>query len=131
MRKLIALCFLIGSSAFANTNGYDLKMDLAINGKHISSPRVITKAGETASITQESNGQKIFVDVVATEQSKDNKQAILMNFAVGTISATGEKNVLFTPEVATLENEKAEIDLGDRQEPEKVSLSVIAVRKSL
>lgn len=39
----IVLAF-VGSSAFASTNGYDLKMDLSLNGKHVSSPRVIVKA---------------------------------------------------------------------------------------
>lgn len=43
---------IIGSSAFASNNGYDLKMDLSMNGKHVSSPRIIVKAGKIVSKPQ-------------------------------------------------------------------------------
>jgi hypothetical protein len=45
-------------------------MDLSLNGKHVSSPQVVTKEGETTTVIQESNGQKIFMEVVATENPK-------------------------------------------------------------
>jgi hypothetical protein len=132
MGKITTLiCILVGSSAFASTNGYDLKMELSMNGKHVSSPRVITKEGETASITQDSNGEKIFMDVIATEKPTDNKQAILMKFVVGTISATGEKKIVSTPQIIALENQKAEIKVGNQPGKEDLALSVIATRKAL
>lgn len=133
VEKLTALifCFFIASSAFASTNGYDLKMEVSMNGKHVSSPRVITKEGETASITQDSNGNKMFVEVVATEKPTDNKKAIHMNFVVGTISPTGEKKIEATPQIITMENEKATISVGNKKGKSDFSLTVIAKRKAL
>lgn len=123
--------FLVGSSAMASTNGYDIKMELSMNGKYVASPRVITKVGETASITQDSNGEKVFVEVNATEKPTNNKQAILMKFVVGTISATGEKKIVSTPQIITVENQKAKITVGTPQGQEAFSLSVIATREIL
>lgn len=132
MGKLMALiCFLVGSSALANTNAYELKMELSMNGKHVSSPRLITEEGKQASITQESDGKKMFIDVIATEKETDNKQAILMKFVIGTISATGKKTIVSTPQIISLENLKAEITIGDQPGKEDLSLAVVATRKIL
>lgn len=125
----IALAF-IGSSAFASTNGYDLKMDLSLNGKHISSPRVIVKAGETATITQKTDTEESFIEVVATEGSIQNHKGILMNFVVGVIGKNGERTIKAKPQVLAKENEAAQITVGENNGDE-VSLSVVANRKSL
>ncbi len=62
MGKFMALiCFLVSSSVLASTNAYDLKLELSMNGKHISSPRIITEEGKLASITQESDGKKMYI----------------------------------------------------------------------
>lgn len=131
MKKITTIfLLLIGSPAFASTIGYDLKVELSMNGKHVSSPRLITREGETASITQESNGKKIFMDVIAMEEPTDNQQGILMSFVVGTISAMGEKKIVSTPKIITLENEEAQITVG-QQGQEELSLSIVATRKVL
>lgn len=132
MGKLVAVIyFLAGASVFASTNGYDLKMELSINDKHISSPRIIAKEGETALVTQDSNGEKIFVEVIATEKPTDNKKSILMRFVIGTISSTGEKKILSTPQMIALENERAEISVGNQAKKVDLDLSIIATRKVL
>ncbi len=132
MEKFMGLiCFLVGSTVLASTNAYDLKIELSMNGKYVSSPRLITEEGKQASITQESEGKKIFIDVIATEKPTGSKQAILMKFVIGTISATGEKKIVSTPKIITLENKKAEITIGDQPGKEDLSLSVVATRKTL
>lgn len=128
---LVVMIFLVCNSVFASTNEYDLKMDLSINGKHVSSPRVIAKEGETTSMTQDSNGEKIFMDVIATEQVINNKQSILMKFVIGRFSETGERTILSTPQIITIDNKRAQITVGDKQEKEDLALSVIATRKAL
>lgn len=127
----VFICFLVGSAAFANGGGYDLKMDLSMNGKHVSSPRLIAREGEVASITQNLNGEKIFIEVVATEKPTANNRAILMSFVVGKISATGEKTIVSTPKIIALENDKAEVTVNNDQGKESIALSVTAARKAL
>ena len=53
------IIFLLNSFSFANNPIYDLKMELSLNENRLS-PRIIVKEGETASITQDSNGQKFY-----------------------------------------------------------------------
>lgn len=130
MKMLVMVLAFVGSSAFAATNGYDLKMDLSLNGKHISSPRVIVKAGETATVTQKTDTEESFIEVVATEGSIQNHKGILMNFVVGVIGKNGERTIKATPQVLAKENEPAQITVGEKN-GEEVSLSVVAKRKAL
>ncbi len=54
-----------------------------------------------------------------------------MKFVNGTISATGEKTIVATPQIISLENLKAEIMIGDQPGKEDLSLAVVATRKIL
>lgn len=132
MKLLVLAFFLTGAVASAAvTNGYSIKMDVSMKGKQISSPRVLVKAGELASIVQDSNGEKIFFDVVATETATGQKSGILMKFAVGTLSKNGERKIISSPEIIAVENEKATITVGDQDGKEDLSLSVVATRKTI
>ncbi|MFV8250539.1 hypothetical protein [Bdellovibrio bacteriovorus] len=128
--KLLGLALLMASSsAFASTNGYDLKMHLSLNGKHISSPRIIVKAGETATITQKTNTEETFIEVVATEGEIQNNKGILMNLVVGTIGRDGKRTVISKPQILTKENSPASIQVSGKDG--EVSLSVVAKRRTL
>lgn len=130
MRLVIVVLAFISSSAFALTNGYDLKIDLSMNGKHISSPRVIAKAGETASISQKTDTEESFIEVVATEGSIQNHNGILMNFVVGVIDKNGQRVIKAKPQILAKENETAQITVAE-EDGNQLSLSVTATRKSL
>lgn len=128
--KLVAIVLaFISGSAFGSTKGYDLKMDLSLNGKHVSSPRLIVKAGETATITQKTQTEESFIEVIATEGSIQNHQGILMNFIVGVIDHNGQRVIKAKPRILAKENEAAQITVGGNNGDE-VSLSVVANRKS-
>lgn len=123
--KLLGLTLImVGCSAFAVTNGYELKMDLSMNGKHISSPRIIVKAGEVAMITQKTDSEESFVEVVATEGEVQNHKGIMMKFIIGTIGKNGERIVVSKPQILAKEKQEVQIETG----PPQVSLSVIAKR---
>jgi len=126
-----ALVALFSSSAFATSAGYEMKMELSIKGKHVSSSSLITIAGEKASITQRMEKSKngTFIEVVATEDQGEGK-GILMNFVVGTIDRDGNKTILASPSIIAKENEKAEVSVGDNGK-EEYALSVVASRKAL
>ncbi|MBL7544088.1 MAG: hypothetical protein JNL11_09735 [Bdellovibrionaceae bacterium] len=129
--KLVAIVLaFISSSAFASTNSYDLKMDLSLNRRHVSSPRLIVKAGETAYINQKTDTEESFIEVVATEGSIQNHQGILMNFIVGVIDQNGQRVIKAKPQILASENEAAQITVGENNGDE-ISLSVVATRKSL
>ena len=128
MNKFILICaLLIGSSVFAATNAYDLKINLSKNGKSVSSPEMIVKEGELATITEESLTEKSFIEVVATEGAIDQTKGILMKFSVGLIGKDGKKTISGTPQILAQEGQKAEIGFDNGKE--RISLSVIAKRK--
>lgn len=126
MKILGLMIFLTCSSAMATTS-YDLKMELSLNGKHISSPRVIAREGETATIIQKSDDMETFIDVVTT--TYDAKNTVMMKFTVGTIGKNGERIILSSPKIISKENEVAKIFQGETGKPEQISLSVIAKRQ--
>lgn len=129
--KLVAVVLaFIGSSTFASNNGYDLKMDLSMNGKYVFSPSITVKAGEMKSIRQKTDTQESFIEVVATEGQVKNNKGIMMNFTVGYIGKNGERKVISKPQILAKENEPALITVGEKDGTE-LSLSVVAKRKSL
>ncbi|MBK7890552.1 MAG: hypothetical protein IPJ84_06825 [Bdellovibrionales bacterium] len=113
------------------TTGYTLKMELSMNGKVVSTPRLVVRSGETGSITEESAARKTFIEVTATEGSVQKRKGIMMNFVVGLIAKDGTRTVLSRPSILANENEKAEITVADKENGESVALSVIATRKAL
>ncbi|MFZ4403033.1 MAG: hypothetical protein ACOYOK_02930 [Pseudobdellovibrionaceae bacterium] len=127
---VIALAF-IGSTALASAKGYDLKIDFSLNGKHISSPRLIVKAGEVASISQTTANQEgFFIDVTANESAVQSHKGILMKFVVGVIEKNGQRTIKAKPQILAKENEPAQITVGENNKDE-VALSVLVHRKSL
>ncbi len=129
---LLAATLAMTGSAFASTNAYDLKMDLSLNGKHVSSPHVIAKEGKPATITQENSSNGHFIEVIATEGSIQNHKGILMKFVVGTIGKNGERTIISRPQVVAKEGEPAKITQSDSKNgAEYLSLSVTAKKTTL
>ncbi|HEY8271671.1 MAG TPA: hypothetical protein VIG33_12340 [Pseudobdellovibrionaceae bacterium] len=125
----VAVLFTLGGSlnSFAREKAFELKMELTINGKHISSPRIIAKEGETAMFMQEDQTQKTFIEVVATEDKiVRGKHSVLMKFVVGSIDPDGQKKVIYKPQVLTLVDHKTDLSVV-----EDIGLSVTASRVSL
>jgi len=131
--KLLGIALLaMSGSAFASSNAYDLKMDLSLDGKHVSSPRVVVKEGEPATVTQENGSKKQFIEVIATEGSIQNHKGILMKFTVGTIGENGERTIVAKPQVLAKEGEPAKITQSDTKSGvEHLSLSVVAKKTTL
>lgn len=129
--KLLGLALiLVGSSAFAATDGYDLKMDLSMNGKHVASPRIIIKAGELGTIIQKTDSEETFIEVVATEGEVQNHKSIMMKFTIGYIGKNGERTIVSKPKILAKENSPSQITVDEKSGAE-LSFSVIAKRKSL
>lgn len=132
MKKMIFVLAIVPSLSFASSETYRINSDLSINGKFITTAKIITNAGEQAMITQKGeDGRETFIAVTPSEgqgQIKGRK-AILMKFVVGVIE-NGQRKVLGEPQVMTAENSKAEISVGRPGDPkDSFSLSVVAERE--
>lgn len=130
MKLILMLGLFISSSAMASTDGYLLKMDLFMNGKNLSSPSMTVKAGEKGEVTQKTDSETTFIEVVANESKDKKKKGIEMKFSVGYLGKNGERTIAFKPEIRAQENEATEITVNTK-EGEKMALSVVAQRKSL
>jgi type II secretory pathway component GspD/PulD (secretin) len=117
--------------ALAATTGYELNLDLSLNGKHVSSPRVLVKAGQTATVTEKMDTDETFIEVMAVEGQIENNKGILMDFTIGRIGTDGKRTVLSKPHILAMENEQAQVTVAENDHsPETLSLSVVAKRRS-
>lgn len=121
-------------SAIRKTKAYDLKMQLSLNGKIISSPQITAKVGEAALITQKINDtdEMSFIEVTAIDGTILGNTGIMMTFKVGTIDANGEKTIYSKPHVFAKENKEAEIvvEHGTGDSKELMSLTILAKSKN-
>jgi hypothetical protein len=96
--------------SFAAEKKFEVKMDVAINGKTVSTPRLNLKEGEKATVRQNSFGEKTFIEVMATEQvARNGSSSILLDFVVGKYNSDGTKTTISEPQLLTLPNEEAQV----------------------
>lgn len=137
MKAFFLLLLMISTQAFSATTGYDLKMDLSLNGKHFSSPRLYIQEGVVGSIEASAKDKSgyldtNYIDVKATEVLVDKKKRIKMNFTVGIFDKTGLKTVTSKSNVIVRENENVKVTLSENEDSTKhLVLSIVAKRKSL
>jgi len=62
MKAFCLLLLMISSQAFSATVGYDLKMDLSLNGKHFSSPRLYVQEGVVGSVERTSKDKTGYLE---------------------------------------------------------------------
>ncbi len=131
MKKVGLLLLLAGTRAWA-AKGYDLKMELTMNGKHMSSPRVLVRAGEKAMIEEEGKNGGSFIEVIATEGEAKGNAGIMMSITVGTIDKKGARTIISRPKILAVENSEARITVGENENGnEQISLSVTPKRIEL
>lgn len=129
------LVTLISMTSVASPNAYMITAQIFMNDKFISSPRVVTLAGEPAEISQVSEKphsdelQKFRMKVVATEVSNETiTDGLLMKFEIE--SVTDAHTYKATPQVLTKLGSEATISIGDSTtNKEKVLIKVFATRQ--
>lgn len=129
MKGILASVCLFSISVYAAPATYNLKMDLALNGKAVSSPQVIVTEGEMATVTQEKDGVKSFIDVVATDATEKDFKGIMIKFTVGYVGKDGKRTIVSKPQILAKENSPAKIQVGQAGK-ESVSLTVLAQRQA-
>jgi len=97
---------------------YKLDLQLSMNGKLVSSPKMIVNEGQKAEISEvnKKTGNGTFLEV-ATQRLDANpdKQAILQ-IVIGKITK-GKREIVSSPQIVALENEEASMEenTGNRQ----------------
>ncbi len=100
MKFLVLNIFLASSTAFATntartTTFNNNKMDLSFNAKDLSTTKVITKDGETTTITQNFGAQGNSIDVTTTKIDINNN--VNVKFTIGTVGKNGENAIMANP----------------------------------
>lgn len=131
MKGFALVVLFVSQASFAATNGYDLKMEMALDKKTIASPRIIVQENLSAMVTQKTDSEENFIEVTASEGSVGGNKGILMKFIIGSIGKNGQKTILSEPQVLAKENEPAKIKIEDGHDGGELSLTVIAKRTSL
>lgn len=132
MKQLGIALLLISSSAFASSNGYEMMMDLSLDGNPSTSAHVTAQEGKVALVTQKTDSGETFLEIIATEGKSQDHSKILMKFIVGTIAKNGKRTILARPQVIVRDGEPARISQNDEKTGEEyLSLSIIAKRTTL
>lgn len=133
--NLFLIVTLFSIISIAAPNAYMISAQFFINDKLVSSPRIITLAGEPSEISQvgekpHSNElQKFRMKVVATEMNNETIQdGVLMKFEIE--ANTSSYKFKTTPQVLTKVGSEATILVSDTPiNKEKLFMKVIATRQ--
>lgn len=132
MKVFLLGLFFISGEILAGTNGYELKINLSLNGKFISSPVILVKEGELATVDQKDSKDSSYIEVKATESIVSDKKRIKMHFTVGIIDNSGQKIVTSKNNIIVRENETTKITLNENEDNSKhLAMSIIAKRKKI
>lgn len=130
MRILIFVVALVcGTTTLASETQFDLDMKFSVDGKLISSPRVITNEGELAIVEVGTEEGATHFEVLASDNQVDNEGNILLKLKVSRVLKDGTKKLISTPTIITRAGEEASISTVEGNQ--KSTLKVIANRRSL
>lgn len=128
-KATLLISFLFLSSAFAANPIYKLNINLTLNGKPAASRSLLAHDGEKSEIVQKvPNGSGTFIEVTPEEIDGELK-TIHLKFVVGTL-VKGVKQILSTPEMIVEEGKEGSIEIGDKNDPAYLSMTVLANRHS-
>lgn len=135
MKKLLLIAATVYAgaalAAIQNIKAFDMEMNLSIDGKAVSAPRIIAKEGEKETYVQEVDGHKNLIEVIAKEvKTQDGQAAIQMAFTVSEIAEDGTAKVISQPQITALPNSEAEITVSGNGRPNLLALKVIANKLS-
>ena len=121
MTQLLNL-LLMASTAMAADTALNLDIELSINGAVVTQSEIITLSGQKASIQPSVEGEGYFIEVTPTVE-KDNQ--IQMQFVVAKVNGS-KKTVLSEAQIITLLGQVAQIQQGNTDSKESLSLTVTA-----
>lgn len=131
MKNLFAIIILfLAGTAWAAPRQYEIDMELMVDGKVVSTPKIITMEGTKASIESAGAEGGTFVEVTPSEKTIKGVDGILMEMKVGFVDDTGFRRVLAQPRILAKDGAKAQIILDDKKKNQEVTLKATAKRVS-
>lgn len=105
---------------------YNVKLEMAVDGKLVASPDLKVSADEKAVVTQKAEDGVNYVIEVLLHPDSAKKKVVIMNFTVSTEAADGKREVIATPQVTVKERKGATVTVNKSDGSEKLSLKVWA-----
>ena len=126
--SLCLFAFSAHSAPAADTSAaYEVKLELAVDGKHVASPKLTVNSDQKAVIRQKADdGTTYVVEVLLHPEA--GKKMVTMDFTVSSEGADGKSDVLATPHVTAKERKGATVTVNKNDGSEKMSLKVWAKR---
>lgn len=124
---LITVC-LVSVQTFANTKGFDVKTEITVDRKLVSSPRIIVAPGVMASMShKDETSKEMIVEMVASDYlSGKNSDGILTKFKVSS-NKGGKRTVIATPQFISISGQEAEISVTQNKS-ETFRMKITATR---
>jgi hypothetical protein len=132
MKKYLALFLSILSFSAFSSEGYKLDMNVLLDGKVVSRPKIIVEKGKKAILTQEDSKSKMMteISIVVTEGEVQGSKGILLNLEI--MHKEGEaRKVIARPQVLISEGKEALFETANNDGTNKMELKVIATRTNL
>lgn len=130
MKIIVTLLTIIFSlNTYAKDKGFELAMELSVEGKTVSRSTLVIEEGKQGVVSQEQDNQKTTFEVVAKDGEFQGKKGILMNFNISHIEKDGSKTIKIKPTLLSQNGEPASITIGNGKE--EMLLKVTATRKAL
>lgn len=134
-KALLTVSFLFLSSAMCATASatpahsvYKIDMNLVLNGKHVSSPKMYVISGEKAEIQNVTeSGHGHFIEVTPSEMAEEPGK-VHLKFTVGLIVKRA-RQILSNPEMIVSEGQTGTIAVGEGDDPENFTLTVLVNRQ--
>jgi len=120
------ILFIFSFSTFA-VQSYKLDMNLLIDNKSVSKPKIIVQEGEKGTITQNDSATNTTteISVVASQGEMQGRKGILLKMEVG-YNKNNVQKIVSRPQILVSEGQEALVEVVGNEGNKKMSLKIIA-----
>lgn len=123
---MLLILFIFSFSTFA-VQGYLLDMNLLLDNKSVSKPKMIVQEGKKATITQNDSATNIIteISIVALRGEIQGRKGILLKMEVGYHKNNMQK-IVSRPQILVSEGKEALVEIVGDKGNQQMSLKIIA-----
>jgi len=127
MKVLMSLILFIFSFSTFAVQSYKLDMNLLIDNKSVSKPKIIVQEGEKGTITQNDSATNTTteISVVASQGEMQGRKGILLKMEVG-YNKNNVQKIVSRPQILVSEGQEALVEVVGNEGNKKMSLKIIA-----
>lgn len=132
MKKALSVLLTFASISTFATNGYKLSMNILLDGKVVSSPKVVVKSGKKAMLRQKNSKTNLTteISILASEGEIEGNKGIFLDLSVAHLIGKDRK-IVSKPKRLVSEGKEALFETSNSNGSEKFELKVIANRVTL